>query len=86
MRNLRAEAQWRLRDSLDPSRGDDLALPDDREVLADLCTARYKVSSSGVLIEEKTEIKKRIGRSPDKGEAVMMCNHFEYQNAGLTWA
>lgn len=72
MRNRRAEMYWRMRDALDPETGDDLALPNDPELLADLCSARYKVTAAGVLLEEKEEIKQRIGRSPDVGEAVLM--------------
>lgn len=72
MRNKRAEMYWRMRDALDPQGGDDLALPPDTELLADLCSARYSVTSAGVLVEEKEKIKERIGRSPDIGEAVMM--------------
>ena len=74
MRNKRAEMYWRMRDALDPNGGDDIALPPGNELIADLCSARYKVSSAGVLIEKKEDIKERIGRSPDTGEAVMMCN------------
>jgi hypothetical protein len=74
MRNKRAEMYWRMRDALDPNDGDDIALPPDTELLADLCSARYEVSSAGVKVEDKEEIKARIGRSPDVGEAVMMCN------------
>ena len=33
---------------------------------------RYKVTPSGVLIEEKDAVKERIGRSPDKADAVVM--------------
>ena len=73
MRNKRAEMYWRMRDALDPNGGDDIALPPDTELLADLCSARYEVSSAGVKVEEKEKIKERIGRSPDIGEAVMMC-------------
>ena len=72
MRNARAEMYWQMRDALDPVHGENLALPPDTELLADLCSAKYKVTSAGVTIEEKEEIKKRIGRSPDTGEAVMM--------------
>lgn len=75
MRNKRAEMYWRMRDALDPNGGDDLALPPDTELLADLCSARYSVTSAGVLVEEKDKIKERIGRSPDIGEAVMMALH-----------
>lgn len=74
MRNKRAEMYWRMRDALDPVTGDDLALPPSTELLADLCSARYEVSSAGVKVEDKEQIKARIGRSPDEGEATMMCN------------
>lgn len=74
MRNKRAEMYWRMRDALDPKDGDELALPPDTELLADLCSAKYEVSAAGVKVEEKEDIKERIGRSPDIGEAVMMAN------------
>lgn len=72
MRNVRAEAYWRLREALEPKMGEDLALPPDPELLADLTAPRWKMTATGVLIEEKEEIKKRIGRSPDCGDAVAM--------------
>jgi hypothetical protein len=75
MRNLRAEIHWRMRDALDPISGENIALPNDSEVLADLCAPRYKITSAGVLIEEKDEIKERIGRSPDVGDAIMLANY-----------
>jgi hypothetical protein len=75
MRNTRAELYWRGRDALDPMGGDDVALPPGNEIVADLCSARYKVTTSGVLVEEKEEIKKRIGRSPDKGESILLANY-----------
>lgn len=71
-RNLRAEAYWRLREALDPANGDNLALPPDPELLADLCAPKWKLSISGILIEDKEEIAERIGRSPDCGDAVAM--------------
>jgi len=74
MRNLRAEMHWRMRDALDPQSGEDLALPNDPEVLADLAAPTYQITSAGVLIEEKEKIKERIGRSPDVGEAIMLAN------------
>ncbi len=74
MRNLRAEYYWRMREALDPVYGDDVALPPGNDVLADLCSARYDVKTSGVMIESKEDIKKRIGRSPDKGESILLSN------------
>ena len=34
----------------------------------------WKLTPGGILIEDKEEIKKRIGRSPDKGDAVIYCS------------
>lgn len=72
MRNQRAWLWWNMRDMLDPDRGDDIALPQDQELLADLTAPRWKMTASGVQIEDKDEIIKRIGRSPDAGEAVIL--------------
>jgi hypothetical protein len=71
-RNMRAEMYWRLREALDPANGDSLALPDDPELLSDLCAPKWKLSISGIQIESKDEIIERIGRSPDCGDAVAM--------------
>jgi hypothetical protein len=73
--NARAEAWWRLRDELNPDRdgGSIIALPDDPELLADLATPTFDVKTNGIQIESKDDIKKRLGRSPDKGDAVVMC-------------
>lgn len=70
--NLRAELWWGMREALDPVHGDDLALPfGDRELLADLTAPRWRLTSGGILIEDKEQVKKRIGRSPDRGDAVV---------------
>lgn len=75
LRNVRAEAYWKLREALDPDRGDNLALPPDPELLADLCAPRWRITGSGILIEEKDEIVRRIGRSPDCGDAVALAHY-----------
>lgn len=72
MRNIRAAAYWGMREALDPVKGDSLALPPGRRVLADLCTPRYKVTPQGIQIESKEDIVKRIGRSPDVGDALAL--------------
>lgn len=72
MQNVRAEAYWRLREALDPEGGDDLALPPDPELLADLCAPRYQITPSGIKIESKPDMIERLGRSPDKGDAVAL--------------
>jgi len=72
MRNVRAEAYWGLREALDPSSGDEIALPPDAELLADLTAPLWKMTTGGVLIESKDDIKKRLGRSTDSGDAVAL--------------
>lgn len=70
--NKRAEAYWRLREALDPETGDDIALPPDAELKADLCAARWKLTMRGIQVESKEEIVERIKRSPDCGDAVVL--------------
>lgn len=72
MRNIRSEAYWGLREALDPKKGDDLALPHDEELVADLTAPRWKRTSAGILIESKKDIRKRLGRSPGKGDALAL--------------
>lgn len=72
--NRRAEFHWRMREALDPEAEVPLALPPDAELAADLCAPRFSVKSTGIVVEPKADIKKRIGRSPDKGEACMYAN------------
>jgi hypothetical protein len=68
--NVRAFCYWRLREALDPETGDNIALPPDPELLADLTAPRFEVRASGIVIEDKKAIKERLGRSPDCGDAV----------------
>lgn len=76
--NKRAESHWRLREALDPDQvgGSKIALPPDPELLGDLTAIRWWLAGTrGVQVEDKEELKKpeRLGRSPDKGDAVIMC-------------
>lgn len=72
MANKRAEGFWSFREALDPEFDSGIALPPDSELLADLCAPRYKVTSSGIQIEDKREVEKRLGRSVDSGDAVVL--------------
>lgn len=79
--NKRAEIYWRLREALDPVTGDNLAIPPDQELLAELCSVRYEVRASGIQIESKDRIRERLGRSPDKADALtlaLMPNAFDF--------
>lgn len=70
--NKRSEALWRFREALDPENGSTIALPDDNGLIADLCAPTFTISNQGIKAETKDEIKKRLGRSPDKGDAIIM--------------
>ena len=80
--NLRAQLLWKFREALDPQSEHAIALPPDRQLKVDLCAPRYKILKNGIQIESKEDIKKRIGRSPDKGDAVLLA-WFDTQRAGL---
>jgi len=69
--NLRAEAYWGLRERF--MEGDIDIDELDEDLAAQLVELRFKRSSSGkTLIEEKSEMKKRLGHSPDDSDAVML--------------
>lgn len=71
--NLRAALTWRLREALDPNRGATLMLPPDEKLAGDLSAPRWKTMAGGkIVIESKDEIRKRIGRSTDLGDAVTL--------------
>ncbi len=72
--NLRAYWWWKMREALDPELGSAIALPPLPELKSDLCSARWKLSGNKIQVESKDDIKKRIGRSPGKGEAVVYAN------------
>jgi hypothetical protein len=73
--NTRAADIWKFREALDPGQegGSAIALPPDPELKADLASFRWELTPQGIKVEPKEKIKDRIGRSPDKGEAVVMC-------------
>jgi hypothetical protein len=73
--NKRAESWWRVREELDPDQegGCQIALPPGPEVIADLCAPKWNLTAQGIQVEGKKEIRKRLGRSPDVGDAIVMC-------------
>jgi len=74
--NMRAAAHWGLREALDPDYGQNLALPPDPYLKQEMTAIRWKVGAGGkVQIEDKADIKQRIGRSPDRSDAVIMAHH-----------
>ena len=76
--NKRAEIAWKLREALDPAQdgGSDIALPDDPIMVSDLTAMRFTITSSGIKVTPKEEMVRTLGRSPDRGDAVMMANAY----------
>lgn len=72
--NRRAEAWWRFREALNPDQkgGSMIALPEDLELRSELTAVTFKADTRDVQLEKKVDVKKRLGRSPDKADAVVM--------------
>lgn len=72
--NLRACAYWRFREALNPDQagGSPIMLPDDPELIADLAAITYEITPRGIKVKAKDQVIKDMGRSPDKGDAVVM--------------
>ncbi|QGY29773.1 terminase family protein [Pantoea cypripedii] len=77
--NVRTEAYWKLREALNPDQpgGSTICLPDDPTLLSDLTAPTYEVKRGGngggmIHLEAKESLVKRLGRSPDDGDAVVM--------------
>lgn len=69
--DVRSAAWWGLREALEMP-GAKLALPPDDALDGDLTALHYKHTSDGkIRVESKDEVRKRIGRSTDHGDAVI---------------
>lgn len=81
--NVRAAAWWSLREALDPSQrgGSGIALPPDRDLRVELASPRFTIGPNGIAIEKKVDIKKRLGRSTDLGDSIVMA-HWTDPRAG----
>jgi hypothetical protein len=70
--NTRSAAWWWLREQLDPAFDPTLCLPPDDLLIGDLSAPRYSLTSTGrIQVESKDEIRKRLGRSTDSGDATV---------------
>ena len=87
--NVRTAAYWGLREALDPAQpgGSIIELPPDNELLSDLTAVHYEIRRgagglSTIIAEPKEKITKDLGRSPDRGDSVVMANHEGPHNMG----
>lgn len=77
--NVRSAAIWSFREALNPDRreGSRIALPNDKRLITELCTPRYRIKSFGtghaaIEVESKEDVVDRLRRSPDRADAVVM--------------
>jgi len=72
--NVRSQAIWQFREALDPDQpgGSQVMLPDDPELLADLTAPTFEPDLKTIKVETKEDVRKRLGRSTNKGDAVIM--------------
>jgi phage terminase large subunit-like protein len=68
--NLRAEAWWRGRELTEAGAWDLSAL--DEDALDELCAPHYSYRAGRVQVEPKDEVKRRLGRSPDVADALLL--------------
>jgi len=73
--NLRSAAYYRLRELLDPAFGAEVMLPPDDLLISDLTAPTWDITTGippKIHIETKDDLVTRLGRSPDRGDAVAM--------------
>lgn len=68
--NKRAAAHWHLKELLDPVHGANIALPPDPQLKQEMLSVRY-IAGRKIQIEPKETIRARLGRSPDRMDAVI---------------
>lgn len=79
--NVRTAAYWRLRELLDPAFQPELMLPPDDVLISDLTAPTWDITTGippRIQLEKKTDLAARLGRSPDKGDAVAMAMWAEH--------
>ena len=68
---MRAYLFWCVRDWLNPKNETGAMLPPDSQLAEEATEIRWSFRSDGkIIIEPKEDIKKRLGRSPDKFDAL----------------
>jgi hypothetical protein len=72
--NKRSEAIWKFREALDPGQdgGSPIALPDDPELVSDLTAVTWELVPRGIKALSKEKVVEKLGRSPNRGDAVIM--------------
>jgi hypothetical protein len=70
--NRRAEAHWVFREKLRRRELDLSEMEHADETTTQLLSVRYRIKKGRIIVEPKDEIRKRIGRSPDDADALLL--------------
>jgi len=68
--------------------GRDVVIPNDEQLIAELCSVRFNYSSTGkIKVESKDEIRRRLGRnaSPDAADALILTFSSFASRKGIPW-
>lgn len=86
--NRRSHSWWHLRELLAPHNPYKISLPEDQMLLEELVCPTYREHEGGqgrIKVEAKVDVQKRLGRSIDRADAVVMAFYDEdmgeYENA-----
>jgi hypothetical protein len=71
--NRRAEAHWVMRERLRKREIDMSQMTEADDTLGQLLSVRYSIKKGRILVEPKDDIRKRLGRSPDDSDALLLC-------------
>jgi hypothetical protein len=77
--NIRAEMWYKMGEHLKKCGG----LENDTELKRDLSTPAFKYKNGRMILEPKEDIRKKLGRSPDKGDAYALTHAYEIIPTGL---
>jgi hypothetical protein len=70
--NRRAEAHWTTRERLRRRELDLSQMEDPDATLGQLLSVRYRIKKGKIIVESKDDIRKRLGRSPDDSDALLL--------------
>jgi len=69
--NLRSQMWWQARVDLHSGA---IGVPNDPELFEDLVCPKWRTLNGKIIVESKEDLKARLGRSPDKGDAFVYWN------------
>lgn len=74
-KNVRSEMWWSFFEALSPDSEEEIMLPPDARLAAQLAAPRYTVRGTDIIIESKEDVRDRLGSSTDDADAVIQAWH-----------